>query len=587
MVFEKINPAEQLAASGTPSSTTYLRGDNSWSTPSGGSSTDTVNVYSGTSQTLNGSVNSVNVFTGSSAATWTLPTVSGNTGVDLNIENRGSASITLVPAGSDHIWFLTSVTTMTVAAGGSLELVNDGTFWNALSLDLTHNSVGVLPVANGGTGQASGVGMLSPCHAVTYGGETYTIASGTVTQISGTSVNGVSLSVGDRLLVAHAPAASGTSTPFGTTQTAGNGIYTVTSNTTNLSLSRTSDTSGSVNPAGLSVFTEGASGFNYQFTMWSCIVPEGSSAFTWGTTTSAWAQICGVNPSFVNILCNNIAAFGNITPGSNDTYNLGSSSVGWEALYLSAGATFIAELIGNSAAAAAQTLTLPAPTTDTLVSRTSTDTLTNKTLTSPTLTTPALGTPASGNLANCTGYPGVTVPPPTTSPTSAIGATTTQVEVCSVQIPASTAVVGQVFDINAWGVATSTATATASWQIHCGTNNTTADSVVASATCLIGGQATVPGSSVHGMLTIRSTTATTGACMASLTCFGNATSIATATTGMQGSTVAAAVNNAHANSTQTANATYTNSANAYVSLSVAVSAGSFNVQNAYVAYAGA
>lgn len=40
---------------------------------------------------------------------------------------------------------------------------------------------------------------------------------------------------------------------------------------------------------------------------------------------------------------------------------------------------------------------------DTLVGRATTDTLTNKTLSSPTLTTPALGTPASGVLTNCTG----------------------------------------------------------------------------------------------------------------------------------------------------------------------------------------
>ena len=52
------------------------------------------------------------------------------------------------------------------------------------------------------------------------------------------------------------------------------------------------------------------------------------------------------------------------------------------------------------------TLTLPTS-TDTLVGRATTDTLTNKTLTSPTLTsptltTPVLGTPTSGNLSTCT-----------------------------------------------------------------------------------------------------------------------------------------------------------------------------------------
>jgi len=40
-----------------------------------------------------------------------------------------------------------------------------------------------------------------------------------------------------------------------------------------------------------------------------------------------------------------------------------------------------------------------------LVTKTGTDTLTNKTLTSPVLTTPALGTPTQGVLTNATGLP--------------------------------------------------------------------------------------------------------------------------------------------------------------------------------------
>ena len=58
----------------------------------------------------------------------------------------------------------------------------------------------------------------------------------------------------------------------------------------------------------------------------------------------------------------------------------------------------------TSTATASRTYTLQ-DSSDTLVGRATTDTLTNKTLTSPTLTTPVLGTPSSGTLTNCSGLP--------------------------------------------------------------------------------------------------------------------------------------------------------------------------------------
>lgn len=139
---------------------------------------ETVTVSSASTLTL-ANTSSTYVFSGSTT-TWTLPALSGNTGVMFMLENRGSGNITLNPAGSDHIWFKASVSTMTIAAGGSLQLINDGTYWNALSLDLVNNAVGILGTGNGGTGQSSLTSLALTTPTVT--GYTETVnALGTVT----------------------------------------------------------------------------------------------------------------------------------------------------------------------------------------------------------------------------------------------------------------------------------------------------------------------------------------------------------------------------------------------------------------------
>lgn len=77
----------------------------------------------------------------------------------------------------------------------------------------------------------------------TTGAETYTISAGAVTQITGTSIDGVTLAVNDRILIKNAPAASGAGAGAGSANTTqpGNGIYIVTNATTNLTVQRAAD----------------------------------------------------------------------------------------------------------------------------------------------------------------------------------------------------------------------------------------------------------------------------------------------------------------------------------------------------------
>lgn len=84
-----------------------------------------------------------------------------------------------------------------------------------------------------------------------------------------------------------------------------------------------------------------------------------------------------------------------------------TTAAGWDAQY---GAVVVgsgkALTVSNSltfAGTDGTTMTFPA-TSDTVVTLGATQTLTGKTLTSPTLTTPVLGTPSSGTLNNCSSY---------------------------------------------------------------------------------------------------------------------------------------------------------------------------------------
>lgn len=109
------------------------------------------------------------------------------------------------------------------------------------------------------------------------------------------------------------------------------------------------------------------------------------------------------------------------------------------------------------------TLALPT-TSDTLVGRATTDTLTNKILTSPTLTAPALGTPISGVLTNCTGTAAgltagnVTTNANLTGDITSVGNATTLASVASAGTTGSSTAI-PVVTINAKGLTTGITTA--------------------------------------------------------------------------------------------------------------------------------
>jgi hypothetical protein len=123
----------------------------------------------------------------------------------------------------------------------------------------------------------------------TTGAETFTIVSGSVTVINGTTIDGVSVAVNDPVLIKDAPSASGVGSPLSSQP--GNGMYYVTAVATNISVSRAatmSSTSAQPNPAGRLVYVR--AGTKNAVTMWSVTTPSGVAAFTYGTTAMQWSN---------------------------------------------------------------------------------------------------------------------------------------------------------------------------------------------------------------------------------------------------------------------------------------------------------
>lgn len=77
----------------------------------------------------------VYVYTGATTTTWTLPELSREGEISYFIKNRGSDTITLNRAGSDEIWDTSAVNSLSIVAGASYLLTNDGTYWIVFDLN--------------------------------------------------------------------------------------------------------------------------------------------------------------------------------------------------------------------------------------------------------------------------------------------------------------------------------------------------------------------------------------------------------------------------------------------------------------------
>lgn len=137
----------------------------------------------------------------------------------------------------------------------------------------------------------TGLDFKDSARVATTGGETYTISAGAVTQITGTSVDGVSLSIGDRILIKNAPAASGAGAGAGTANTTqpANGVYTVSGNTTNLTVARSTDADSNAEvTAGMYVFvSEGSTQADNGYVLTT------NDAVTLNTTSLTFTQFSG------------------------------------------------------------------------------------------------------------------------------------------------------------------------------------------------------------------------------------------------------------------------------------------------------
>lgn len=72
---------------------------------------------------------SIPIYTGTGGNTFTLPSLATHPGKTYFIKNGGSGNLTLSRSGSDNLWDTSSVTTITISAGGAVIVSAGSSFW--------------------------------------------------------------------------------------------------------------------------------------------------------------------------------------------------------------------------------------------------------------------------------------------------------------------------------------------------------------------------------------------------------------------------------------------------------------------------
>jgi hypothetical protein len=120
----------KISASGTPSSSTYLRGDGSWATVTGSGSgiTRTVSIVA-TNTTAGNSATTDYVYLASSGITVTLPTAVGNSNL-YTITNTDGSNLTVATTAAQTINGSSSASI--TLANMSLNFISDGSNWHVI-----------------------------------------------------------------------------------------------------------------------------------------------------------------------------------------------------------------------------------------------------------------------------------------------------------------------------------------------------------------------------------------------------------------------------------------------------------------------